>query len=249
MEGALGVAVTAHDDNSRPGMYDLRIDYPDRDPGAVEVTAAADPAALELWRIINAGEQWVEDGLVGGWAVGIDRHADARRLRRELPMLLKELEARGWQRLERRYPPHRLELYARELGVVRVWRSPTTSVPGSIYVTIHLPNEQTGGFISDSTDAVASWIGLFLYDDKRSRVRRKLALSGASERHAFVVVVGFADADFSVTEPLMREGAPLPSHDPTLPDEITDVWLASTWSAGVGFRYSTSMGWSTFSKK
>jgi hypothetical protein len=43
----LSVPVEQHDDNSRDGMHDLWIVYPDRPPAAVEVTAAADPEAIE----------------------------------------------------------------------------------------------------------------------------------------------------------------------------------------------------------
>jgi hypothetical protein len=103
--------------------------------------------------------------------------------------------------------------------------------------------------VDPSTNAVAEWIGAFLADDKRARVRRKLASSGASERHAFVVVIGFSDLDFSITEPLTRDDPPLPSVDPGLPAEVTHVWVASTWSAGAVFRWSEATGWAVFAKR
>jgi hypothetical protein len=45
---ALGVEVDVHDDGSVPSMFDLNIWYPNRAPGAVEVTAAADQRSLLL---------------------------------------------------------------------------------------------------------------------------------------------------------------------------------------------------------
>jgi hypothetical protein len=48
-----GCTVEAHDDGSRPGMYDLKIVYPHGSIGAVEVTAAADAVRVELWRLVR----------------------------------------------------------------------------------------------------------------------------------------------------------------------------------------------------
>jgi hypothetical protein len=229
-------------------MYDLRIEYPDGERAAVEVTTAADEASLALWRALEPLGRWRESDLVGGWAVAVERTADARRLRRELPPFLKRLEALGVRRLEHRYPPDALDAHARALGVAHAWQSPDTSFAGSIYVTIELPFEQMGGAVADSSDAVARWIGPFLHDEKRRRVLQKLARLDVRERHAFVVVLGFGDVDFSVSDPLSRDDVPVPTVDPALPEEVTDVWIASTWSAGSGFRWSRSPGWSAFAK-
>jgi hypothetical protein len=248
LANALGVSVVAYDDNSRPGMFDLQIAYRDREPGAVEVAAAADPASLALWNELQPAGRWIEPDLAGGWAVGLDRSTDVRQLRRKLPALLRELERRGMRALLDSYPPAPLYERARELGITHAYQSPTTSFPGSVYWTIDLPTEQSGGFVADSTDALSEWVGRFLHDEKRARVRRKLAASGASERHAFIVVVGFSDLDFSVTEPLMRDDPPLPSRRPDLPDEITDVWVASTWSSGSVFHWCEAKDWSKFDK-
>lgn len=149
---------------------------------------------------------------------------------------------KGSRDLGRRYPSDPLELRVTELGVIRAWRAPEAE-PGRVFVMIQLPKEQSGGWVAPSTDAVASWIGPFLHDAKCERVRQKLARSNLSERHAFVVVFGFSDVEFSVTEPLTRDDPPLPQEEPSVPDEITDVWIASTWNAGVVFRWSAETGW------
>jgi hypothetical protein len=65
----LAVPVEQHDDGSEPRMYDLRIVYPERPAGVVEVTAAADRETTEFWNLVTGN---VEGGgtpgsSVGGW--------------------------------------------------------------------------------------------------------------------------------------------------------------------------------------
>ena len=52
---ALSVPVAQHDDNSQDGMHDLSIVYPNRPPGAMEVTLAADPESIELFGLMQGG--------------------------------------------------------------------------------------------------------------------------------------------------------------------------------------------------
>jgi hypothetical protein len=68
IEAALDAPTVQHDDGSEPGMYDLAVHLPSGDQAAAEVTAAADPACVELWKLMNGGdERWIEDDLQGGW--------------------------------------------------------------------------------------------------------------------------------------------------------------------------------------
>jgi hypothetical protein len=136
---------------------------------------------------------------------------------------------------------------AGELGVVGAGQH-GTDFPGSVYVTIELPTERAGGFVSVTGDALAIWVGEFLREPEQRDVLDKLSRSCRSDRHAFIFFPGFAAAPFSVTDLLMRNGAPLPLVDPDLPDEVTHVWLASSWAAGRGFRWDPERGWDSFDK-
>lgn len=49
----LGSRVRQHDDGSRPGMHDLNILTANGGPGALEVTTAADPDRIHLWKLVN----------------------------------------------------------------------------------------------------------------------------------------------------------------------------------------------------
>ena len=60
---------------------------------AVEVTAAADPDSIELWRLINGrGERCTVPDLRGGWMLHLEPTARAKRLLKDLPAFLAERE-------------------------------------------------------------------------------------------------------------------------------------------------------------
>lgn len=246
---ALGIPVEQHDDGSRPGMHDLDIVYDDVTRAAVEVTAAADAASIELWNLMNgAHRRWQVEGLKGGWMVSLDPLARANRLRNELPSLLMQLERLEIRQLRpRRHRDGPFDAVGRDLGIVHASQG-DTDYPGSIYVTLSLLHERSGGFVSESGDALASWIGEFLRDQDQHDVLGKLSRSGAEDRHAFVFLPGFSVAPFSASDLLMRDDAPLPTASPQLPREVTHVWAVSTWTSGAGFRWSPSDGWTKFDK-
>lgn len=165
---------------------------------------------------------------------------------KELPTLLRALEDEGVSELRRRGRRSRSEEQQR-LGIHHAIQS-GTDFPGSIYITIQLTHERSGGFVPDDTNAVAAWISVFLESSACADVRSKLVASKAIERHAFVLVPGFSTAPFEVTDALMRQHAPIPADAPTLPREVTHIWVASTWSSGLGFHWSPTHGWSSFEK-
>lgn len=246
---ALECRVEQHDDGSSPSMHDLDIIHADKRVAAVEVTAAADRRLIELWKLMNPpGERWLENGLRGGWMVVLDPSARARRLRRELPGLLRQLEGANVRELRnswRRDGP--FDALAHELRIVGASQS-GTDFEGSIYITVELPDEQSGGFVADTSDAVVDWVGTYLGESSQTDVLEKLTRSGQDDRHAFVLVPGFSTAPFAVSDPLMRDDSPAPTCDPRLPEAVTHVWVASTWSSGFGFRWSPDNGWTKFSK-
>lgn len=248
IQQALGVPVVQHDDGSAPRMYDLKIFHDGRPPAAVEVVAAADSGSIELWNLLNSGGRWLAEGIEGGWMVALDPLiARARRIERELPELLAQLEKLEIREVRPRRRRGVLDDLASDLGIVSAGQS-DTDFPGSIYITLDLGPERSGGWVADTGDALASWLGHFLKEPKQKDVRDKLVSSGAPERHAFVYLPGFTTAPFSASDLLMRDGAPLPVEDPRLPDEVTHVWAVSTWSSGDGFRWSPEDGWARFAK-
>jgi hypothetical protein len=92
---ALSVPVVQHDDNSRDGMHDLWIVYPNGLPGAMEVTLAADPESIQLYGLMDGGRRQIFAGLADGWHVSLDPSARAKTLSPALQPFLAELEAAG----------------------------------------------------------------------------------------------------------------------------------------------------------
>lgn len=249
MQQALGVPVVQYDDGSRPSMHDLTILRSDSVRAAAEVTGAVDRAATELWNIAYRDGRWIEESLTGGWSVHIDPEAPrprGRNLRRDLPRLLRALENAGVVSYPAFEAAH-VKRLAKELGVTDA-RQGDTDYPGSIYVTPEPKADEWSGMVADTTNAVAEWIGEFLSHDERRDVRRKLTLSEAEERHAFVIVSTSPGVPFAVTDALTRNDIPPPTITPQLPPEITDVWVVSAWADGIGFRWSPQDGWQAFAK-
>lgn len=242
------VEVKQHDDGSTPGMHDLDLFRDGQRFGAVEVTSAADSESIPLWKLINPGQRWIEPQLAGGWLVAVLPSTSGKSLRTQLPPLLADLERVGVTEVPRqvgRQDPIAAQLS--QLGVVYA-RQGATAHQGSIYATIQLPHEKSGGWVADTGDALASWLTNWIVEPSQADNLQKLGRSGATERHLFVVIPGFTTAPFSVVDLLLRDTAPLPTVPPTLPPEVTHVWAMSTWASGGGFRWSPTEGWSRFLK-
>lgn len=246
----LGLPVTQHDDGSRPGMHDLDILNVEGDVvGAVEVVAAADAASIELWNVVNGGDRWIADRLTGGWSITLEPTARARRLKAELPVLLEEFERSGvteasGEEWSRRGARHDSRLT--DLRIVHAWQG-GTDLQGSIYLTIEQPAERVGGFVSAAPQAVSPWLTSFLGDQARRDVLDKLARSGREERHAFIILPTFSTAPFGAVELLLQGmGGDIPTAPPSLPVEVTHVWLVSMWATGSGLRL-TPNGWQRYS--
>ena len=243
-----GAEVRQHDDGSSSGMYDLDVYCDGQLVAAVEVTAAADSASIELWNLVNdEGERWMEPELDGGWTVSILPSARAKKLKAGLPGLLGRLETAGRREISRRERDPEVRKQASDLGVARAHQG-TTSFPGSIYVTIDLPADRVGGFVAPTGDALSIWVGEWLTRPDQGHNLDKLRTSIAPERHMFLILPGFAEAPFSVSDLLIRADAPSPSTPPALPAGITGVWIVSTWSSGHGHRWSPATGWTRFNK-
>jgi hypothetical protein len=213
------------------------------------VTAAADPDSIALGKFVYNGERWIVQNIAGGWAASLQPTARWRAIQAELPALLQAMESQGVTRAEPEiwWQPGPFDRALEALGVVHVMQS-GTDFPGSVYLMIDQGSERTGGAVPTDGRPLLEWLTeWFARPDKADNVRKLDAL-GAKERHLFLILPSFAEAPFAVTDLLMRDGAPLPEDRPSLPGEVTHVWLVSTWSSGSGMRWSTAGGWLRFKK-
>ncbi len=254
IRAVLCLKVEQHDDGKQPGMHDLNIVTADGSLAAVEVTAAADPDSIQLWKLVHKrDERWTVPDLQGGWMLHLKPTARAKLLLRELPAFLRELEGQGVTEIppqrRRQEVPESIEGRARALGIVSGNQS-GTDFPGSIYLTIEQPRKRTGGPVDATGSVVPGWIRQFLLDPHQSDVLGKLARSGASERHAFILVPAFTSAPFNVLDMLWRdEDDVVPTSPPEMPDPVTHVWLMAFWTIGTGLRWSPDGGWERFKRQ
>ena len=94
IENELGRSVALNDDNSKAGMYDLRIGASDTQEIAIECVGAVDSILTETWNIGPAkGSLYYP--LAGDWNVTISRGARFKVIKRKLGSLLQEREMRG----------------------------------------------------------------------------------------------------------------------------------------------------------
>jgi hypothetical protein len=246
---ALGAPVEQYDDGSARSMYDLEIRYPDRAAGAVEVTTATHGGDTAFWRVMIGDKgRWIEPSLKGGWRVNITTPGPFRTIREKLPAMLKQLENAGVTEFDPSATSDQVLLtLSAELGITEAQQN-ATDFPGSIYPHPEMELDRTTSFVDESGKPLAIWLTEFLASPHLEDVRSKLGNSGAAERHAFIIVPAATTAPASVLNVLFREEAPVRDAKVTLPPDITDVWVVTTWAAGnVGFRWSGG-AWSTFDK-
>lgn len=248
MEIATGSTVVQHDDGSRPGMHDLWILPDDSEKQAVEVTAAADPEAIPLWKLLDGtGERWIDNRLAGGWSVEFRPTARARAVRQDLPDFLLDLERLGVQRLSIHELPSPLGDRLASLGITTASQL-GTDFPGSIYPLVDQSVLNGLDIMESPVASLPSWVGDFLREPERADNLAKLERSGVSRRHVFIIVPAFSTAPANVVSVLLSDLAPTNLPDPSMPPEVTDIWVASTWAEGAGLRWSSADGWRRLKK-
>jgi hypothetical protein len=253
VERALGLPVCQHDDGSAPGMYDLNID-PNPQTGVpraiVEITSSIDADFTRTWKALNGADDVLTiDGIEGGWLVTTLPLPPLKRLLAELPRLL--LDAEGAGITERDFDDteeastDELSRRGGDLRIASILKL-QTKVPGRVYFTVETLAERSGGAVPADGNALADWIGEFLAAPKQRDVLAKRRGHGASERHAFVLVPGVTSAPWPVPYVMTTDPMLLPVTSPRLPEEVTSVWIAGTWSSS-GVRWSSQTRWQRFS--
>lgn len=234
IEKVLGVPVVQYDTNSGHSVPDLRIDYPDRPPGYVEVVA---DNAQQPWRAlhdeVDGGNRTLAvPGLDYEWLIYLKDKTQIKKLDVWLPDLLRRLEQAG-ELFEHRVDAtlrHRIQdspfgTEIKKIGIDRIVAG--KQADGMAVVRYVLPGVE--GPAAIDLDRVVEWCEEFLNAPARADVRRKLAETGAQERHAFVVV-GWG-SEWAVVGALSYDTDVLPDQAPHLPDEVTHLWLLGSGPA------------------
>lgn len=237
----LDTGVQFHDDGTEPGMVDYLILDGSDAVGALEVgrnTSEARTKASRAWER-HALDPMVAAELTRSWSVSClqDNPPTFAGLQQRLVPVFRLLEAEDrsscdvWSpsRSVSGTPEHTLAqlgiqmAYAHDApdGVARIWIS--VGGGGSSAMSPDAPLEQLESWLaSDATDPAG--------------LRRKLAATGLSHRHAFVWVD--LQSDFAAHRWLDEDR--LPDRDPVLPTEVTAVWLTN---GARGWHWSPAGGW------
>lgn len=222
VEKELKRTVVINDNGTAPGMYDLRVGLADAPEIAIECVGAVDPIFTETWNIGPARGP-LELSLTGDWTVVIAVNAQVKAIKQCIEQLLQELENQGIQNV---YVDHLLEwndvALFKELESLNITHVYCHRPQGTGKVVFGMPG--IGGAVDEQGSTVPEWVGEFLRDSARQDVISKLQLSGAPDRHAFLIVT-FAGAPWSVESYLTGELNHLPIQAPDLPLPVTGVWV------------------------
>ena len=219
----LRAPVVLHDDGTRPSMYDLRVGDVLHPSIAIECVGAVDRLRTETWNV-GPGRGSFTLPLDGDWNVVLLPNAIVKRVRAELPSLLRVYSESGFEGfvpvdafLNLRNP----SLFKRLAGLKI--DSVSRYDPGS--GRIYLGMTGYGGAVDPTGREVPGWIAEFLRANDRQDVLLKLRISDAAARHVFVHV-SFGGVPWLVESYLGTETDLLPSEAPDLPEPVDAVWIA-----------------------
>src|SRR5215472_2224763 len=191
-----------------------------------------------MWAYTVRREPTSEPTLSRAWQlslIGVEKPQQQRR-RRELVRILETMERSGevfdLMKDLRRMTTVRSVNVARllELGVVMV--GSRALLDGETEGLIRLVPDGISGPIEPDWRTFLEWLRDFLSAQSRQDVRRKLAGTGATERHAFIGASYSSPGEVFFALSMEHAGA-LPPEPPALPPEVTHVWI---WNAQSGQR-------------
>lgn len=221
-----GERVIIQDDGSKSAMPDIRIEYAAKPTGYVEVVVDIDTSYAAMDAEIFKGAQTLPSDRI--WWVRLSGRSKVKELRRRLPMLLST------DTIDR--------AAARQLAEMGVTvDGPAIPRPGQTG-GIHLIPAGIMGSANPVWASFMDWLAAFLASSETADVRRKLAATNAPERHAFIGASFTTDGDAFFA--LHEEGRPeLPASSPTLPPEITHLWVWTTPGIGRCLAWFPDTGW------
>jgi hypothetical protein len=222
IESELGRSVALNDDNSKAGMYDLRIGAPERPEIAIECVGAVDSILTETWNI-GPAKGPLNLPIAGDWTVVIRRGARVKSIRQRIASLLQELHVRGIYNLHVHHWLKRVDMpLFNELDSLGIEWIYCYSLEGTGKVHFTMPGG--GGAVDETGSSVPGWISDFLRDPARADVVEKLHRSGAMGCHVFVIV-SLQGAPWPVESYLTGDHDQLPLQPPTLPTPVNEVWI------------------------
>jgi hypothetical protein len=245
-----GEPVYLQDDGSRDGMVDIKIAYSDRQAAYLEVTSNLEPGYAAIWSELMKGGQIPQITTMANlrrkWSITLSgaSHQHWRPLHAELPVLLANLEANGmtFQRVATvetlKATQDSSVIRLLKFGVVQLCSAPSEAGQGA---AAEYPAGISGP-TARSWPTFLDWVSETLASAKLANKRDKLIKTGAPERHIFIGITYTSPEEVFFGLTVGEQG--LPTAAPTLPPEITHLWL---WNIEGGDRcitWSPDQGWS-----
>jgi hypothetical protein len=224
VQNALGIAVHINDDNSMPGMYDLRIGSKNAPAVAIECVGAVDPTYTETWHV-GPAKGPLALPVVGDWIVEIAPTARVKHVKQGLGQFLMKLEARSILNFSHRHWLHpNDDMLFDEMDKLGVIHASCYRTPGTGKVSLTMPG--TGGCVDDRGTKLPKWLGDFLRDSRQTDVLSKLQRSGTKNCHAFVIAA-FVGVPWEVESYLTGPLDNVPNDPADLPLPVTEAWVVS----------------------
>ncbi|WP_435233172.1 hypothetical protein [Micromonospora aurantiaca (nom. illeg.)] len=239
-----GEHVVLQDDGRADAIPDLRIEYRDGRTAYGEITQDLDEAYAALGsEVLKRQFQMAAPTLGRVWWITLAASARVGRLERSLPPILEKLDASG-DTFEIAVFDQRLEQHrnadVRLLAAAGVVRLASRRILAAETPVIHVAAEGVGGPAELDWASFGDYLASFVRDERRLDVRRKLAITGSDERHAFI---GFSFSTPWRAWHALDEGySELPTEPPHLPKEITHLWV---WAYPLGrcIAWFPNLGW------
>lgn len=248
-----GERVTIQDDNSVAGMPDLRIDYADGRVAYGEIATDIDRGYADMTSTLRRKGDGIPRELATPelgrvWFIGLARRISFAKLDRELPLLLGRLEraavaldafSAGGQLASSDNADLR-QLH--ELGIADVTSRATQVVDGEREpARILMYAAGISGPAEISWPAFIDWINDILMSDPMTSKREKLMRTQVAERHLFLGIS--YTTDWTGFLPLSADQIAVPEVDPTLPPEITHLWIMNFQTPGRCLVWYPELGW------
>lgn len=219
------------------GTHDFDVMRGSEVVGALEVTMLMDEDRQRLIAWIGKHGVRSRSGLEHNWYVALTDEAigvpKSKETLQAFVDALRDLEARGMSRFEkRRWIPRDAVMMPIERLPVRLANS--SSGEGETYISIMPPSEGGVAWTGNTHEAVQS----ALSSDRLRGERAKLERAGGREKHVFIWMDGLFEASLGMS--LTDEPA---DEAPSLPSEITTVWVAASAEGGAVVWRSSGGSW------
>lgn len=226
-----GVWCEPFDHSGRQGAVDAILHYPDGRLAALEVTSASEDGARQLYSLLADEYETLPNPGNWTWSATVDHPRDLPELAERAGRIILFCEEHGI-----RDPNHAYEHIFTEPDLN--WLAGSSAV---LYGSPNLPKMDgarerplfvtpgsRGGTVDERLEGFAEAVEVVVSADYVARRVAKLARSGHTEQHLFVLM-DFNALPFEVAYALAQRNA-TPATSPELPGDVTHLWIVVTWS-------------------